>query len=74
VTRPAIWCASTSRPPRGRDVGQPGPFTQIETGHAAQNILLQAAALDLAAIPVGSLNPAHADVVLALPPTRPSCT
>ena len=43
-------------------------FVQIEVGHAAQNILLQAAALDLAAVPVGSLDPARAADTLALPP------
>jgi len=42
-------------------------FVQLEVGHAAQNILLQAAALGLAAVPVGSLNPAQAADTLALP-------
>ena len=45
-------------------------FVQIEVGHAAQNILLQAAALDLAAVPVGSLDPARAADTLALPPDQ----
>jgi SagB-type dehydrogenase family enzyme len=45
-------------------------FIQIEVGHAAQNILLQAAALGLAAVPVGSLNPSGAAAVLALPPDQ----
>jgi len=43
------------------------PFVQIEVGHAAQNILLQAAALGLAAVPVGSLDPSRAANALALP-------
>jgi SagB-type dehydrogenase family enzyme len=43
------------------------PFVQIEIGHAAQNILLQAAALGLAAVPVGSLDPSRAADTLALP-------
>ena len=43
-------------------------FAQLEAGHAAQNILLQAAARGLAAVPVGSLDPARAAVTLALPP------
>ena len=43
-------------------------FAQLEAGHAAQNILLQAAARGLAAVPVGSLDPARATVTLALPP------
>ena len=42
-------------------------FVQIEVGHAAQNILLQAAALGLAAVPVGSVDPAQAAAALALP-------
>jgi len=43
-------------------------FVQIEVGHATQNILLQAAALGLAAVPVGSLDPSRAADTLALPP------
>jgi SagB-type dehydrogenase family enzyme len=55
---------------RRRYGAQTEPFVQIEVGHAAQNILLQAAALGLAAVPVGSLNPSHAAVTLALPPDQ----
>jgi SagB-type dehydrogenase family enzyme len=47
-----------------------GEFVQIEVGHASQNILLQAAALDLAAVPVGSLDPSRAADTLALPPDQ----
>jgi SagB-type dehydrogenase family enzyme len=43
-------------------------FVNREAGHAAQNILLQAAARGLAAVPVGSLNPPQAAATLALPP------
>ncbi len=39
-----------------------------EAGHAAQNILLQATALDLAAVPVGGFDPSAAARLLALPP------
>jgi SagB-type dehydrogenase family enzyme len=39
-----------------------------EAGHAAQNILLQASALDLAAVPVGGFDPAALGELLALPP------
>jgi len=42
-------------------------FVPIEVGHASQNILLQAAALGLAAVPVGSLDPSRAADTLALP-------
>ena len=38
-----------------------------EAGHAAQNILLQAVALDLAAVPVGGFDPAAVSRLLALP-------
>ena len=39
-----------------------------EAGHVAQNILLQATALDLAAVPVGGFDPASVARLLALPP------
>jgi SagB-type dehydrogenase family enzyme len=42
-------------------------YVQIEVGHASQNILLQAAALGLAAVPVGSLDPSRVADILALP-------
>jgi SagB-type dehydrogenase family enzyme len=45
-------------------------FVEREAGHAAQNILLQAAARGLAAVPVGSLNPSQAAATLALPPDQ----
>ena len=50
--------------------GKADAFVQIEVGHAAQNILLQAAALGLAAVPVGSLDPSRAADALALPPDQ----
>jgi nitroreductase len=46
------------------------PAGHIEVGHAAQNILLQAAALGLASVPVGSLDPSRAADTLALPPDQ----
>lgn len=39
-----------------------------EAGHVAQNILLQATALGLGAVPVGGFDPAAASDALALPP------
>lgn len=45
-------------------------FVEREAGHAAQNILLQATARGLAAVPVGSLDPSRAAVTLALPPDQ----
>jgi SagB-type dehydrogenase family enzyme len=45
-------------------------YVQLEAGHAAQNLLLQAAALDLAAVPVGAFNDDEVRRVLELPPTH----
>ncbi|HUV19540.1 MAG TPA: SagB/ThcOx family dehydrogenase [Ilumatobacteraceae bacterium] len=42
-------------------------FVEREAGHATQNILLQAAALDLAAVPVGGFDPAGVARLIALP-------
>ncbi len=39
-----------------------------EAGHATQNVLLQAVALDLAAVPIGGLDPPLVEDLLALPP------
>jgi SagB-type dehydrogenase family enzyme len=47
--------------------GKAEEYVQIEVGHASQNILLQAAALGLAAVPVGSLDPSRVADTLALP-------
>jgi SagB-type dehydrogenase family enzyme len=43
-------------------------FVEREAGHAAQNILLQATALELAALPIGGFDPAAVARLLALPP------
>jgi len=43
-------------------------FMNREAGHVAQNILLQATALSLAAVPVGGFEPAEVARLLALPP------
>jgi len=45
-----------------------GDLMNREAGHAAQNILLQATALDLAAVPVGGFDPADVGRLVALPP------
>jgi SagB-type dehydrogenase family enzyme len=42
-------------------------YTDIEAGHATQNILLQAAALGLRAVPVGAVDGPRAARALALP-------
>src|SRR5262245_13576511 len=43
-------------------------FTDLEVGHAAQNMLLQAAVHGFAAVPVASLDGSRAARTLALPP------
>ncbi len=45
-----------------------GDFVNREAGHAAQNILLQATALNLAIVPVGGFDPASVARMLALRP------
>ena len=43
-------------------------FVALEAGHCTQNILLEATALQLAAVPIGSVNSDAVKSVLALPP------
>jgi SagB-type dehydrogenase family enzyme len=45
-----------------------GDLVNLEAGHAAQNVLLQATALQLAAVPIGGFDPAAVARLLALPP------
>ena len=42
-------------------------YVHMDVGHAAQNLLLQAAALGLAGVPVGALDPAALKPVLSVP-------
>lgn len=42
-------------------------FVNREAGHAAQNMLLEATALELSAVPIGGFNPSRAGLVLGLP-------
>ena len=44
-----------------------GRYMTLEAGHAAQNLLLQAVALDLGAVPVGAFDDADVQRVLSLP-------
>ncbi len=43
-------------------------YVALEAGHVTQNILLEATARGLAAVPIGGLDPARVRQVLALPP------
>lgn len=45
-------------------------YVHLEAGHAAQNVLLQATALDLAAVPIGAFQDDEVRHVLALPRTH----
>ncbi len=45
-------------------------YVHLETGHAAQNMLLQAVALDLVAVPTGAFEDDKVKQALALPPDQ----
>jgi SagB-type dehydrogenase family enzyme len=45
-------------------------YVHLEAGHAAQNVLLQAIALDVAAVPIGAFEDDEVRQVLALPRTH----
>jgi SagB-type dehydrogenase family enzyme len=43
-------------------------YVKLEAGHACQNILLQAVALDLGAVPIGAFYDDQVQAALSLPP------
>ncbi len=45
-------------------------YADMEAGHVAQNVLLQATALGLAAVPIGGIDPSRCAAVLGLPPDQ----
>jgi SagB-type dehydrogenase family enzyme len=47
--------------------GRARRYGQLEAGHAAENLLLQAVALDLGAVPVGAFDDRRVQAVLGLP-------
>lgn len=47
--------------------GRAGRFVALEAGHAVQNLLLQATALGLGAVPVGSFDDQKVTALLGLP-------
>ena len=47
--------------------GRAERFVHLEAGHAAQNILLEATALDLGAVPVGGFDDAKVATIIGLP-------
>ncbi|MCS7130600.1 MAG: nitroreductase family protein, partial [Archaeoglobaceae archaeon] len=46
-------------------------YVHIEVGHAAQNVLLQATALDLGAVPVGAFDDGRLKILLNLTVEEP---
>ncbi len=60
-------CSSVRRVPyQRRDRAE--RYVQLEAGHAAQNVLLQAVSLGLGAVPIGAFHDAEVQEVLGLPP------
>ncbi len=53
-----------------RNGAQAGAFVEREVGHATQNLLLEATAIGLAAVPIGSVDRSAAARALGLPPDR----
>ena len=56
---------SRTRRKYGRRAGR---YVMIEVGHAAQNLLLQATALNLGAVPIGAFSDKEVGKILSLPP------
>ncbi len=50
--------------------GRGRTYADMEAGHAAQNVLLQAVALGLAAVPIGGIDPHRCAALLGLPPDQ----
>lgn len=68
-TAPAVVVISAVVARTEQEYGAVAPdLVNREAGHAAQNVLLQATALDLAHVPVGGFDPARVADLLALPP------
>ncbi len=68
-TAPAVFVITGVRSRTEEKYGSlAGELMNREAGHVAQNILLQATGLDLAAVPVGGFDPALLARLLALPP------
>lgn len=63
-----VLCADFARIARRYGTGRGPRYVHIEIGHAAQNVLLQAAALGLGAVPVGAFDDQAVQRLLELPP------
>jgi SagB-type dehydrogenase family enzyme len=62
-----IAVAATTARTAAKYEGRAGRFVALEAGHAVQNLLLQATALGLGAVPVGSFDDAKVSELLTLP-------
>jgi len=62
-----ILCAVTERVQSRYGTGRGLRYVLMEVGHAAQNVLLQAVALGLGAVPVGAFDDASVHALLQLP-------
>ncbi len=65
---PAVFVmAAVYRRTEAKYGGRAERYVQLEAGHAAQNLLLEAVALDLGAVPIGAFYDDEAAAVLGLP-------
>jgi len=66
---PAVFVVAAVYERTARKYGQERSprYVHLEAGHAAQNLLLQAVALDLGAVPVGAFDDAGVRTALSLP-------
>ena len=66
---PAVFCIAAvyERIEQKYGVDRGPRYVHLEAGHAAQNLLLQAVALDLGAVPIGAFEDERVQKVLSLP-------
>jgi SagB-type dehydrogenase family enzyme len=65
---PAVFVITAVYERTSRKYGDRGPrYVHLEAGHAAQNLLLEAVALGLGAVPVGAFDDVQIQKALALP-------
>ncbi len=70
ATAPAVFAIAGEYDRAGQGPGRETGlrFVHLEAGHAAQNLLLQATALGLGAVPVGGVQPEQVTQAASLPP------
>ena len=62
-----VFAAVTERTARKYGPARAPRYVYFEIGHAAQNVLLEATALELGAVPIGAFHDAEVQRVLSLP-------